>query len=229
VASWARALRAVGSRLRGRSFVLPPLEEVEHVVVAEQLAEGMLFALPAVGLQEQREEQRRTMTERCERSRRWSPTPAARARLVPSERRRRSPRAPHPRRRAGERRDSDEEKEEKLLAFARGEARVLGHEAEDRRVGPELPALRARHAFPSHSFEQYYQCVRRCWRFGQTRPVRVDMVATEGERGDHGQPAAESAAATRMFDALVAHMHRATHDRPRAVRAAVATEVPSWL
>jgi hypothetical protein len=37
--------------------------------------------------------------------------------------------------------------------------------------------------FPSHSFEQYYQAVRRCWRFGQTREVRVDIVATEGERG----------------------------------------------
>jgi hypothetical protein len=35
--------------------------------------------------------------------------------------------------------------------------------------------------FATHSYEQHYQSVRRCWRFGQTRPVTVDVVATEGE------------------------------------------------
>jgi hypothetical protein len=35
--------------------------------------------------------------------------------------------------------------------------------------------------FASHSYEQTYQSVRRCWRFGQKRPVTVDVVYTEGE------------------------------------------------
>src|SRR5690606_41494381 len=35
--------------------------------------------------------------------------------------------------------------------------------------------------FPSHSYEQYYQAVRRMWRFGQQRPVTVDIIETEGE------------------------------------------------
>ena len=31
------------------------------------------------------------------------------------------------------------------------------------------------------SFEQYYQAIRRCWRFGQTHPVRVDIILSEAE------------------------------------------------
>ena len=33
----------------------------------------------------------------------------------------------------------------------------------------------------SHSFEQWYQAVRRCWRFGQTRPVDVHVISSELE------------------------------------------------
>ena len=33
----------------------------------------------------------------------------------------------------------------------------------------------------SHSFEQYYQAVRRCWRFGQTEPVDVYIITSEKE------------------------------------------------
>ena len=31
------------------------------------------------------------------------------------------------------------------------------------------------------SFEQYYQCIRRSWRFGQTQPVRVHLVLSDLE------------------------------------------------
>lgn len=33
----------------------------------------------------------------------------------------------------------------------------------------------------THSFEQFYQAVRRCWRFGQERPVDVHIVSSELE------------------------------------------------
>ena len=36
-------------------------------------------------------------------------------------------------------------------------------------------------SFASHSYEQYYQAVRRCWRFGQKRKVVVDLIASKGE------------------------------------------------
>lgn len=35
--------------------------------------------------------------------------------------------------------------------------------------------------FPTWSYEQYYQAIRRFWRFGQKREVTCDMVISEGQ------------------------------------------------
>jgi hypothetical protein len=67
VCSWARAIRRPSDLgFSDARFALPPLHEVEHIVEVAEAAPGMLFALPAVGLKEQREERRRTIRERCE-------------------------------------------------------------------------------------------------------------------------------------------------------------------
>lgn len=67
VCSWARAIRRPSDLgFDDRAFILPPLNETEHLVEAESLADGMLFAMPAVGLKEQREERRRTVREQAE-------------------------------------------------------------------------------------------------------------------------------------------------------------------
>ena len=64
VASWSRAMRKPSDiGFDDARFELPPLNEREHVVSAENIADGMLFELPAVGLKEQREERRRTLGE----------------------------------------------------------------------------------------------------------------------------------------------------------------------
>jgi hypothetical protein len=82
--------------------------------------------------------------------------------------------------------------------------------------------------FPSHSYEQYYQAVRRCWRFGQQSQVTVDIVMTEGERFVQENLQKKADAADQMFSELVGHMSDAvsiarlkTYDRK--------VEVPSWL
>ena len=36
--------------------------------------------------------------------------------------------------------------------------------------------------FPTWSYEQYYQAIRRFWRFGQTKPVTVDLVVSDGQQ-----------------------------------------------
>jgi hypothetical protein len=46
----------------------------------------------------------------------------------------------------------------------------------------------------SYSFESYYQAVRRCWRFGQDKPVTVDIILSDSES------AIESAIATKESD-----------------------------
>jgi SNF2 family DNA or RNA helicase len=35
--------------------------------------------------------------------------------------------------------------------------------------------------FPTWSYEQYYQAIRRFWRFGQKRDVTIDMVISDGQ------------------------------------------------
>ena len=59
--------------------------------------------------------------------------------------------------------------------------------------------------FPSHSYEQWYQAVRRMWRFGQTRPVRVDVITTEGGRNVLANLRRKADQADAMFTALVEH------------------------
>jgi hypothetical protein len=82
--------------------------------------------------------------------------------------------------------------------------------------------------FPSHSFEQYYQAVRRCWRFGQQRAVRVDIVTTEGERGVMRNLQRKAEQADEMFSRLVLEMNHALAIE-RANNMTKAMEVPAWL
>ncbi len=227
VASWARAMRRPSDfGYDDGRFVLPELVERETVFTARTPAPGVLFDTPARGLHEEREETRRSLTERCE---------AAAAALVDAERAvawchlndeanlltRTIDDAVQV---AGA--DSPEAKEEALAAFTRGEIRVLV-------TKPSIGAwgLNWQHAhrmtyFPSHSYEAYYQAVRRMWRFGQTRPVQVDVITTEGGRAALANLRRKSEQAQAMFTALVAHMNDAAaatgpaYDQPM--------EVPSW-
>jgi hypothetical protein len=57
--------------------------------------------------------------------------------------------------------------------------------------------------FPSFSFEQFYQGVRRCWRFGRTGPVNVEIVSATGEAGVMARLQAKQANYEHMFSELV--------------------------
>ncbi len=229
VCSWARAVRRPSDLgFQDRSFVLPALEEREHILAASTRPEGMLFNLPAVGLVEEREERRRTVTERCETVARlanhreqvlvWCHLNEEADRLVGLIDGAQQVKGA----------DSDDAKEETLRAFADGELRALVTKPKIGAWGLNLQRCAHVATFPSYSYEQYYQGIRRCWRFGQTRPVVVDMVATDGERGVLHALQRKAAQADRMFSALVRHMHHAlTVDRDRAYPDPV--EVPAWL
>lgn len=75
-----------------------------------------------------------------------------------------------------------ERKEETLEAFANGELRVLVTKPSICGFGLNWQHV-ARVAFVGRSFsyEAWYQAVRRCWRFGQTRPVQVHIAVAAGE------------------------------------------------
>lgn len=229
VCSWARAMRKPSDLgFDDSRFVLPPMEEVEHLVQANSLPDGMLFALPAVGLKEQREERRRTVVERCEMVRNLVDT-GDQALVwchLNEEGDMLQKAIPGAIQVSGK--DSDEAKEEKLLAFANGEARVLVTKPKIAGFGLNFQKCRHVTFFPSHSFEQYYQGVRRCWRFGQKRPVRVDIVTTEGERGVLKNLQRKSDLADSMFSNLVAQMNSSMSIKRGSIYQ-TKTEVPSWL
>jgi len=230
VCSWARAVRRPSDLgFDDARFVLPELRVVEHVVETETVADGFLFALSAVGLDEQREERRRTLKERCARvADLVNPTgqPALVWCHLNDEGDQLEDMIPDSIQVSGA--DSDDKKEGKLLDFAEGRARVLITKPKIGAWGLNYQHCNHITFFPSHSFEQYYQGVRRCWRFGQERPVTVDIVTTEGERGVLRNLQRKAEQADKMFSNLVAEMNAA-----QAIdRASVFTktqELPQWL
>ena len=230
VASWARALRKPSDLgFDDGAFILPPLTFVEHVVKARTPPPGMLFALPATNRQEEMQERRRTIEERCEMA----------ASLVAGTRRSASvwcnlndegdlleKLIPDGVQVSGK--DTDEEKEAKFAAFSGGDIRVLI-------TKPKIGAwgLNWQHCnhgvwFPTHSYEQLYQATRRHWRFGQERPVTFDVVATEGEVEIQKNLQRKADQAAQMFDELVRYMSDAVGIK-RLEKHTKEVEVPSWL
>jgi len=78
--------------------------------------------------------------------------------------------------------DTDEHKEKSMLGFADGTIRVLVTKPSIAGFGMNWQNCHQM-AFCglSHSYEQFYQAVRRCWRYGQTQPVSVDVVVSDQE------------------------------------------------
>ena len=232
VCSWARSVRKPSDLgpFDDSRFVLPGLEEHEHVVAAEKPRDGFLFSIPAIGLQEEREERRRTLEERC----------ATAAALVAKTKapavvwchlndegdtcERMIPDAVQV---SGK--DEDEEKEAKFDAFASGQARVLVTKPVIGAWGLNWQHCAHMTAFSSHSFEQYYQSVRRFWRFGQTRTVRVDHVLSDGEQRVIANLRRKSEQAERMSASLVEHMQDALGIKRLTREATKEEELPAWL
>ena len=229
VASWARACRRPSDLgFSDARFQLPALIERDHIIEAKRPPDGMLFTVPAFGLQEERDERRRTLDERVELAAQlvthgrpfvvWCHMNAEGDALAK--------RIPDAVQVSGA--SSDDEKEEAYAAFARGQVRGLV-------IKPKIGAwgLNWQHCadvvtFASHSYEQYYQSVRRCWRFGQTSDVRVDIIFTEGEARVRENMLRKAKAADLMFAELVRYMQQGLRiDKPSSTEKAVA--IPSWL
>lgn len=230
VCSWARAMRRPSDLgFDDRAFRLPALNEIEHLVETNTLADGMLFALPAVGLKEQRDERRRSVEERCQKVADLvnnTGEPALVWCHLNDEGDMLEKLIPDAVQVSGS--NSDEAKEERLTAFADGKARVLITKPKIGAWGLNFQHCNHVTFFPSHSFEQYYQAVRRCWRFGQKRPVRVDIVTTEGERGVMRNLQRKAEQADEMFSRLVLEMNQA-QAIDRANNMTKRMEIPQWL
>lgn len=230
VTSWARAVRMPSDLgYDNGSFVLPPLREHDHLIESITAPDGALFNLSAVRLDEQREERKRTISERCgfvadklsDRSR-----PALAWCDLNEEARELCRLIPDAVEVSGS--DSDDAKVEKFTAFADGQIRVLVTKPKIGALGLNFQHCNHIAFFPSHSYEQYYQAVRRCWRFGQTRPVDVELVYTEGQARVIQNLKRKAESADKMFQAIVAQMNNALGIN-KTNRHVLTMEKPTWL
>jgi len=76
---------------------------------------------------------------------------------------------------------SVDKKEEILVAFARGDIKRLITKAKMTSMGLNWQHCNHTVFFPTYSYEQYYQAIRRFWRFGQKSEVTCDMVISNGQ------------------------------------------------
>ena len=229
VSSWARATRKPSDLgFDDNGFILPPLETRRHIVQARNVAEGTLFDVPATGLSEEREEARRTIVERCEKAAELlaDADPGIAWCQLNDEGDLLTKLIDGAVQVAGS--DPVEAKEERLAAFGRGEIRVLVTKPKIASWGLNYQNCHRMTYMPDHSFERWYQAVRRCWRFGQAEPVTVDTITTTGGERVFANLERKAAQAERMFSNLTAHMRdaqtvqrAATYDRQ--------VEVPAWV
>lgn len=165
-------------------YNLPPLTVNKHLVHNDTSwcidGQASLFAMPAKRLTEVREEQKLTVTKRCEQavsltsgktSVYWCNLNDESSLLKQL--------------------DSDaveivggmsiDQKEEILVSFARGEIKRLITKAKMTSMGLNWQHCNHTVFFPTFSYEQYYQAIRRFWRFGQKNEVVCDMVVSDGQ------------------------------------------------
>jgi len=184
VISWAIACRKPSDLgFDDKKFILPKLIERYHLVETNKKADDMLFNLPAYDLREQRQEKKRTIEDRCEKiydliggddkiTMVWchlNDEGDLLERMIPDSVQISG-------------REKDEIKERKFLDFLNSEVRVLITKPKIGAWGLNFQHCNRITYFPSHSYEQYYQAVRRCWRFGQKKNVEVNVVHTVGEK-----------------------------------------------
>jgi DNA modification methylase len=209
LASWAVLIRKPSDLgYEDGEFILPELNLAEHIVTTDRPTGDYLFALEALSLQDRISARRDSVAERVakcaeianETHQQWviwcnlnTESAALTAAINGAVEVKGS--------------DSIEHKEKALADFQSGKSRVIVSKPSICGFG-----LNWQHchnmAFVglSDSWEQYYQAVRRCWRFGQDKPVNVALIVADVEGAVLRNIKAKDAAAAEMAESLVAHM-----------------------
>lgn len=165
-------------------YDLPALITNKHIVHNNKQwtidGQSSLFAMPAKTMTEVREEQKLTIVERCEKavslasgktSVYWCNLNDEGALLSQVD--------PEAVEITGGM--SIDKKEDILIAFARGEIDRLITKAKMTSAGLNWQHCNHTVFFPTWSYEQYYQSIRRFWRFGQKSEVVCDIVISDGQ------------------------------------------------
>lgn len=212
---WAVALRKPSDLgYDDTGYDLPPLTIVPEILPVDVVPEGQLFATDLGGVGGRAAVRKATLDARCTRAAElvaaepdeswllWAglnDEAETLARLIPN-----SVNVPGS--------WSPEDKAAALLDFADGKIRRLITKPSVAAYGLNWQHC-ARMAFVglSDSYEQYYQAIRRCYRYGQTRPVHAHVVLSQLEEQIAGNVARKDREASHIHDSLVAHMRTAKH------------------
>lgn len=183
MASWSVALRKPSDLgYQDEGFILPPLR-MHQVTVGAKAASNMLFPVEALTMQDRRSARRASIDDRMDAAAAlvnasdvpwlvWCDLNAeseALHKAIPDSVEVRGS-------------DSVEHKEQAVKDFASGAVRVIVSKPSMMGFGLNFQHC-ANMAFVglSDSFEQMYQAIRRCWRFGQQNPVDVHVITAETE------------------------------------------------
>lgn len=212
LASWAVAVRRPSDLgYDDGAFALPDLDVQHHVLDARGESGSRLFTVDAQSLMERREARRDSIGDRVqlvadlvnESDQPWvvwcdlNAESEALAKTIPDSV---EVRGAH----------KAEDKERALLDFSEGRVRVLVSKPSIAGFGMNWQHC-AHVAFCgiSDSYEQFYQAVRRCWRFGQERPVTVHVVTSDAERAVVKNIERKERQARHLMENLVNHMREA--------------------
>lgn len=97
---------------------------------------------------------------------------------------------------------SIEQKEEILIAFSKGEIKKLITKPKITAFGLNWQHCGHTVFFPTWSYEQYYQAIRRFWRFGRKDEVIADIVFSDGQKRVMDSLIAKSDKANELFHKL---------------------------
>lgn len=215
MSQWATALQRpsdLGAQYSDAGYILPGLDIVPEIVEADVHADGQLFATDLGGVGGRAKVRRQTLQARTERAAElalaepdepwllWAGLNDEAdhlARLIPDAVNVHGSMSP-------------EEKAEALLGFADGAFRVLITKPSIAGRGLNFQRC-ARQALVGmgDSYEDYFQCIRRSHRFGQTRRVRAHVILSELEQQIAANVARKERENVRMMGELVHAMGEA--------------------
>lgn len=101
-----------------------------------------------------------------------------------------------------------DKKEELLLGFFKGDIKKLITKPKMTAFGLNWQHCNHTVYFPTFSYEQYYQSIRRFWRFGQTKEVFVDLVYSDGQKRVLDSLMAKTQKANELFDKLNSNINQ---------------------
>lgn len=120
-----------------------------------------------------------------------------------------------------------DKKEDLLVNFFQGKIKKLITKPKMTAFGLNWQHCNHTVYFPTFSYEQYYQSIRRFWRFGQQRPVTVDLVYSDGQKRVLDSLLAKTEKANELFNKLNSSLHQSFDVKSKDFNKNVT--FPTWL